>query len=501
MKSISALDALRIRNQRQLLGNPLRGLTPEALSAQLDAFTSGDLRAAAQTWDTMERRNPILGSVARKRYKSISRLDWQVLTVDETPQAKAHAEVLQRFWENIQVTDAMERNRRGGLPMLLRQAARCIGHRWAVHEIVWRPEPGNLSATFTAVPLWFFENRTGELRFLPSDYAMQGVELDPGGWLVTCGDGLMEATSILVSQIGLGLGDWLGYSEKFGIPGQAWETSAKPGSAEWEQVENAAASFSSDFACVIPTGTKVTTIEGGSSGAMPQQPLVEYLERRIVTLWRGADLGTMSQGAGGVGASLQGDETTILAEDDVASMTEALQEQVERHVIEWYFGAGVRPLAYIEILMPESDSTDRDIKVDTFLIENGVPLAQSEIAERYGRPMAADGEPIAKAVAQPMQTFGMPAGGVVGQLANQRDAASEIAVAMGDAMAPVRERLKAIASIADPNAQREALLALRLELPTLLRQVNQDPAAARVFERVIGVALVNGLMTDPAGAN
>lgn len=499
MKSVSTLDALRIRNQRQLLGNPLRGLTPEILSSQLDAFQAGDLRSASQTWGIMERRNPVLGSVARKRYKSVSRLDWQVLAVDESPEAKAHAEVLKRFWDGIRVTDALERNRKGGVSMLLYQAAHCIGHRFAVHEIVWNPQPGNLSATFTRVPLWFFENRTGELRFLQSDYALEGQSLEPGGWMVTCGDGLMEPTSVLVSQIGLGLGDWLSYSEKFGIPATVWETNAKPGSDEWTQTENAAASFGSDFAGVVPAGTKIHTIEAGGTGAMPQAALVEYLERRIVTLWRGADLGTMSQGAGGVGASLQGDETTILSEDDILSLSEAFQQQVERYVIEWYFGPGVEPLAYFDLIQPEGDNTDRDIKVDEFLIKSGVPVAVSELAERYGREMSGDGEAIAKSA--PSTIPGSPLGAVAAQLANQRDAATQIALAMNEAMAPVRERLKAIATITDPSAQRDALLSLRMELPQLLKQVNADPQAARVFERVIGVALVNGLMTDPAGTN
>jgi hypothetical protein len=50
MKTQSALDAVRIRNQRMFLGNPLRSLTPESLSSQLDQFEAGDLRSAAQTW-------------------------------------------------------------------------------------------------------------------------------------------------------------------------------------------------------------------------------------------------------------------------------------------------------------------------------------------------------------------------------------------------------------------------------------------------------------------
>lgn len=495
MKTTSALDAIRIRNQRMFLGNPLRSLTPESLSSQLDQFEAGDLRAAAQTWAIMERRNPVLGSVARKRYKSISRLPWSVLTIDDSPEAKAHQEVLSRFWEGVQVTDAMERNRKGGVALLLAQAATAIGHRFAVHEIVWKPEPGNLTAEFTKLPLWFFENRTGELRFLTGDYAMDGVAMEPGGWLVTCGDGLMEATSHHVLQLGLGLGDWLAYSEKFGIPGQAWKTPAKPGSDEWSQVEAAAASFSADFSCVIPQGTDIMPIAGGNTGTLPQPPLVEYLERRIVTLWRGADLGTMSQGAGGVGASLQGDETTILAEDDVQALSEAFQHQVERYVIEWYFGPGTEPKAYFKLTLPEGDSTERDLKIDQFLHTAGVPIAVADLAERYGRELPPAGAVLIKPPAPPTPP-GMPMG--LPQLANVRTGTEDVAMAVATAMQPIRERLRTIGEIDDPGRQREALLSLRLDLPRMLRQVNLDPVSARAFERVIGGGLLGGLLTDPA---
>lgn len=492
MKTLSALDIARLRMQRQLLGNPLRGLTPELLAGQLESFHAGDLRAAAQTWDTMERRNPMVGSVARKRYKSVSRLEWQILTVDDSQEAQAQKQVLEQFWNGVRVTDALDRNRRGGVAMLVQQAARCIGHRWAVHEIVWEPAPGRLGAKFTLTPLWFFENRTGELRFLTGDFALHGRELEPAGWLVHSGDGLMEATSVLVSQISLALGDWLAYSEKFGIPGLAWETAATPGSTEWDQAVEAAGNFGSDWSAVVSAGTKITPVNVSAGSSLPQQQLVDYLERRIVTLWRGADLGTMSQGQGGVGASLQGDETEILSEDDVATICEPLHEQVERHVLQFFFGAGVRSLAYFQLVLPKKDASYVDLAVDRFLVETGVKLSSAEAAERYGRVLADDGEatltlPIAGS------TPGMPAPSVV----NDSPPVETIAEALSEGMKPLRDRLRAIASMKDPMEQREALIQVRKELPSMLRRDAKNGRVVAAFERVLGEAMISGLLTTP----
>ncbi len=499
MKTIPALDKARLRMQRQLLGNPLRGLTPEILSRQLESFHAGDLRAAAQTWDTMERRNPMVGSVARKRYKGVSRLEWQILAVDDSPEAQRQKEVLERFWNSIRVTDAMNRNKHGGVSMLVQHAARCIGHYWSVHEIVWKPAPGKLDAEFTLVPLWFFENRTGELQFLPGDYSISGSPLEPGGWLVHSGDGLMEATSILVNQVSLGLGDWLGYSEKFGIPGIAFKTTATPGSAEWDQAVEAAAGFSSDWCAVLSQGNEVVPVNVSSGSALPQERLVDYLERRIVTLWRGADLGTMSQGAGGVGASLQGDETEILVEDDVAVICEPIHEQVERHVLEFFFGAGVEVKAYFSLLLPEADSTERDLKIDETLSRMGVPLSVASTAERYGRPLAKDGEPTLKVSAGP----GVSPGGnfltepMLRSYVPNESAVDTTAEAIATTLAPLRERLRSIAQIEDPARRREALIGLRMEIPGMLRRSGQNAAVTRAFERVLGEAMVSGLLTEP----
>ena len=54
----------------------------------------------------------------------------------------------------------------------------------------------SLTATFRFCPLWWFEGTIGRLRFLPTEFAIYGVDMEPGGWLVTVGDGLMEACSV-----------------------------------------------------------------------------------------------------------------------------------------------------------------------------------------------------------------------------------------------------------------------------------------------------------------
>jgi hypothetical protein len=65
-----------------------------------------------------------------------------------------------------------------------------IIQRYAVHEIVWQPGPGGLTAELRRVPLYFFENRSGKLRFIGPENRADGTELEDDGWMVTVAEGL-----------------------------------------------------------------------------------------------------------------------------------------------------------------------------------------------------------------------------------------------------------------------------------------------------------------------
>ena len=241
-------------------------------------------------------------------------------------------------------------------------------------------------------------------------------------------------------------------------------------------------------------------IESKTTGEPPQSKLTEYLERRIVMVWRGADLGTISQGQEGVGASLQGDETRILLEDDAQLVCEPLHDQVERHVIAWWFGPGTEPKAHIQLQVPKADTTDRDLRVDEFLTGAGVKLSVHDAAERYGRAIAQDGELVlekAPAPAPPGLGFANEARYMrpsdLRATARQGHALDEMAVALAQAFQPLRERIQAAAAIDDPAKQRAALLSIRADIPACLRGLNASPAVVDAMSRMMGVAVAAGM--------
>jgi phage gp29-like protein len=378
---------------RQIRFNPLRTLTPERLAAALDSWQAGWMREASLIFETIEQREAIVRSVMSKRRSAVARRDWQIVVTDpDDPRAEAHKETLEYFYNNLTVTDATDGNVRTGMSGLLRQMMDAVLQKYSVHEIVFKPSGEGLTAELRRVPLYFFENRTGKLRFTGPENRADGVPLDEDGWMVTVADGIGEALAICYMYKRLSLQDWLAFNEKFSIPGVLGRTTAAKDSPAGIAMRDAVMDYASEWVGVIynddgsikdPIAT-VPMPNGGSS--LPQEQLAQYMDRMIGALVRGADLATVSQ-KDSTGASLQSDEMNSLLQDDCAMVSETLQTQIDRQVIRMVHG-DEKPLAYIVINPPSGKDLKADLEIDTGLKALGVEQDPADLAERYGREIA-----------------------------------------------------------------------------------------------------------------
>lgn len=456
--------------------NPLRGLKPQTLSQQLDNFALGYVAFAALTWDAIERRDDTLRNVASKRKKAVARLSRESLTREESPEAAAHKEALDEFYDNLSVVNALDENERGGFPLLVRQMMDAVGKYYAVHEIVWQPggEHGDgdrLTAELRFTPLWFFENRTGKLQFLriPLGGAL-GEPLDDGGWMVTKGDGLMEACSIAYMFKNLPLRDWVAYSDKFGTPGVLGQTNAAQGSAAGDAMKAAVASFGQNWSGVVygadgAIKDPISLVTAGTAGEIPFPALIERMDRAMSALWRGSDLSTMS--ADTKGASVQDGESDILLEDDAALISDTLNRYLDRWVIFQKFGTW-EALAYSKLITPERKNVANDVLIDTFLRDSGAQLGANERLEFYGRPKMDPKDTPLKATAAAPQDSGTGRPGDAEKLANESPVTSHQSRPAG-ADSPQLGKLLAVARHTFPTALAQDLKPLRNALAEVLQ--------------------------------
>jgi phage gp29-like protein len=395
--------------------NPLTNLQPTTLARILDAFEAGYLREAALVWEALEQRDDLLRTVISKRKKSVARHGWTVLplpnaTAAEKARAAEHIRALEHFYDHLQCEHAVDTAERGGFKLLARQMMDAVGKRFAAHEIIWREAEGTtrtttssgavsganrnfVEAKFRFVPLAFFENTTGRLRFLESDSAQEGRELEPGAWMVTAGEGLMVASSTAWMFKHISLDDWLRCSQRNGRPALGGISAAARDSAEWNALEQAVADILEGQAVVHSAADKVEVLDLMAGGHIPFPELVERIDRMLASLWRGADLSTMSRDRG-YGASLQEKETCALEEDDAEMLTETLNRYVDEWVIRHVFGPDEKPLARVKVLVTPRECTTEDLRVDEFLLRHGAPLSLQETMNRYGRTLPKSGEPV-----------------------------------------------------------------------------------------------------------
>ncbi len=372
------------------------------LAQYLQQFEYGYLESAAGTWDAMERRDNQLAAEAGKAKSAMARHGFEVLVAggldpSQRAEAQRHQAALEYLYTHCTTTNAVREDETGGFSLLVRQMADAIGKRYAVHEILWEPgADGRLTATFRHAPLWFFEATSGRLRFKPKDGMTEGVPMERDAWLVTVGEGIMEACSVLWMFKHLPLRDWLSYSEKFGMPYLLGKTGAKYNSKEWNAMAEALRGFGSDGAAVIGGTDEIIPVTvGGGSESTPYPGLIDRADRAMSILWRGADLGTQSHtGTGkGQGASLQEDETSALDEDRAAWLTESLLP-VSRTAVRYIFGEGVKPLAYVRVRTQVKRDIQLDLAVDAFLLNHGAPVGLADALERFGRAVPKTGEPL-----------------------------------------------------------------------------------------------------------
>lgn len=388
-KRESVLGSEHVRLEQMAKFNALYGCDPDKIVAAVTQFNAGTIAPLARIIEAFEQNDDKMKICSMKMKASAARCDYSIRLkegYEDDARAKAHMDTLKRFWSTIRVTNRFKMNETGGIRLLKKHMMDAQSFGYAVHEIIWKPlSNGELSAEFVKLPLWHFENHTGSLRFLKRAHDYEGEIMRDGEWLVTSGDGVGIAASICAMAKHLSFQDWLLFSERSGMPIIHGATTAAFGSDQWNNLKAALRSIGRDCRIQTDAETKIELVGSASATNIPYPALVDWADRAIAGLYRGADLSTISKGDG-TGASLQGDESAMLEQDACALMGETLHEQIDRFVIRYVYGE--EPLAYISIDPVEKPDVDTDIKVDNHLAGLGVKLSKKEALQRYGRAEA-----------------------------------------------------------------------------------------------------------------
>ena len=125
-------------------GNPTLHLTPAQLQLQLENFARGRISPLARTMEWIEEHDPMTASVAEKAKSAVTRHGYEVIKKQNVPDelsqlAEDQQQVVQNFYDNIEVHDAEDLDECGGLRLLLKQMMKAFGQRYAMHHLIWKP--------------------------------------------------------------------------------------------------------------------------------------------------------------------------------------------------------------------------------------------------------------------------------------------------------------------------------------------------------------------------
>lgn len=367
--------------------NTIRNLRPETLSRALEAFENGRPAAAARIFEAILARDDAICGLNLKRKKSISRLDFEIVPLEDSPKAVQHQRTLKNFYSTLQAGSYGDLDKKGGLRLLISQMMDCVGMKYSIHKVEFQNDNGTVKGIFTQYPLWLFENTQKRLRILDREGQLtDGRELDPDEWLIACGDGLMFASSIAYLFKQLPLKDWLIYCERNGMPGIKAKTDAFPGTPQWENVCEAVREFGAEFHAVFSEGTEMDAIDVSTRGELPYPALIERVDRMMSALWRGSDLSTFSA-TDSVGASMQWYEETLIEEDDASNIAETLNRKIDALVIKLAHGDSV-PLAKFRLKLPDYEERKHELEIIERLCAIGLKPDPLELARQFAFPLS-----------------------------------------------------------------------------------------------------------------
>jgi phage gp29-like protein len=554
-KTEPLFDADSVKMLRMMRVNPLPMLDPQSLGVALDQFDTGMLRMAALLWDAMCRRDDTLVTVKPQLENEVASRDWGIFPVKgaDEKEAARHVAALEYFYNNLTATDAFDRNERGGRDKLIEQMMQADSFKYAVHHLVWRPQPGKmidvdgadpvpaLTATLEYVPLWFFENTTGQLRFLKDGgFGVDGVELDweSGEWMVTAGRGLMFAASICYTFKRLTFQDWTIFNERYAQNKVVGTTPGDENSSQARSLRAVLENFNSDQAILItefagdaskppiallgPTGTASVEIF---------EKFIDRQDRKLSSMYRGNDLSMMSRGGRGenpTGASLQEDEGDAMLRGACRRIAGTCQEFIDRTVIRFCFGEDVQPLAYFGLPELDKDDVAQLRESAGFLADRGARVSLPDTAERLGVQLVPKAEkdeeilqPAIKGPAPGAETIDedpdRPGGKPAREERTDKNAqstenaaadpdleafldpyVSDFRKAFADDLQPLRIAMEHV--VGSPNAalQIQNMQALRGLLPELLKEINRAPKTVPVLVELMKTAMQRGASLSPA---
>lgn len=377
------------------LWNTVTGpLTPWSLARMLREHADGNLDNFLAFAEDAEEKNEHYGAVLGTRKRAVEGINLTIKPAGDSDQDKDIAKFV------ADIIDAPN------FPDLVEDMLDALGKGFSVSEIIWHTEADR----WTPVDYIHIDPRSfqvdkanpRQLR-LRSRETRDGLELAPYKFLthwskLKSGQPHRAALARFVAWTYLfqnfTLKDWVGYVETYGQPVRVGRYGKEATDEDIATLISALQNIGSDAAAAIPDSMKMEFIKNAGSGGGGQafKELAEYCDGRISKAVLGQTM-TTDNGSSNAQAKVHDDVRTDIKRADARKLCKSINAYIIRPAIDLNFGPQKSYPAVTAVVLDPEDLKELRSAIKDFA-DMGAKIPQSFFHERWGVPMAIEGEAI-----------------------------------------------------------------------------------------------------------
>lgn len=480
--------------------NPLRGLTLAQAVRLAESYFRGEMSDLQWTYFFIEQTDADLLALLALRFGRLLEMDYTIATAEDAdgPQAEAQRKYLSEKYERIDnIYEAIEHMGMADFRGFA-HAEKWIEGGELVHlEVVdqwnvvrdglrgpWRYNPDARSTTFNGLG--------PEADMPPENFLFREVRRP-----------INRIALFKFVRGNLSEKDWDSFIEIYGIPGGVLIGPPDVAEEDEAEFESAAAAIAEGGSGYAPYGS-IWTPNTAARGVQPFGDRLKHLSEKLVLAGTGGKL-TMLTDATGLGSGASDAHEKVfdsIARGEARRISEIFNRQLSQPWLEEKF-PGQKPAAYFKLAANEETDVGEIVTHALTLSQAGYQMDPEELQEKIGYKLTV------KPVAAPAP-FGAPAfrnrirnraAAVLagGKLFNA-EALKRLTAAQAIAFKPLIDRALQVAGTDDEGFDA-AFAQLQQDLPALKKQcLNKDTTGelAKVWEELLGTALVNGAATAAA---
>lgn len=527
---LSVASQVRRANRWRENYNPLRGLVMSRVVSLLEEGERGQFADLQWLYRFVEKRDPVLRALIKRRRAALQKLDWEIKVVAELPPGATEQQAEEQKQSLRNAYDFID-NLREAIAFLALAEFRGYAHvqkhyvDGEVRHLECLPQWNWVRDGLNGP--WFYN---AEAQNVSADYlaAKDEATIDARDFLYREEEmPINEIAVIAFVRKNLSQKDWDAFVEIFGIPGCVVIGPPNVPVDKESDYQAAAESVAEGASGYLPNGSDAKFAGEGARGNNPFKEHLDQQNSDLVLAGTGGKLTMLNEatGLGSGNADAHDDAFDDLAIEEAGVISEIFQKMFDADVLA-RLHPGQPVLAYFELCAKDqADITELSNNYGVG-VRAGVVTPNAEDERHFREVMALPAmskEVLASWKTNPTREpitiqdegggtspggFGQRPGGPAGppyqpgraalprgpmqNRSTPATALQQLAQAFADDLAPLRRRLEAILAIENEDILRERLEAFRAELPQLLADINADPAAAGTLNQLLAQAALAG---------